>query len=77
MWFFLGFGWFSVMIWQSILGYGTAYRFTKKGGDNGIALFGWVVVFSIAAIVPGLGFYIWHKYRNIDVPPETPLNIKK
>jgi hypothetical protein len=27
---------------------------------------------SFAALVPGLGFYIWNKYKNIDVP-EDPL----
>ena len=56
--------WYIVMIIQSILSYGTAYRHTKKGGDNGIALFGWMIVFGFASIVPGLGFYLWSKSRE-------------
>lgn len=56
--------WQLVMIVQSILGYGTAYRMTKSGGDNGVSLFGWLFVMELAAIVPGLGIYLWYKYRE-------------
>jgi len=55
---------FSIV--QMFLGYGTAYRLTKRGGDDGIALFGWIILMSFAAIVPGLGIYLWNKYKNID-----------
>ncbi|MDR0500425.1 MAG: hypothetical protein LBG97_04165 [Coriobacteriales bacterium] len=53
---------------QVFLGYGTAYRYTKRGGDNGIALFGWLIVFCLAACVPGLGIYLWSKSKNLDSP---------
>jgi len=46
------------------LGYGTAYRLTKQGGDNGVSLYGWMIVTGLAAAVPGLGIYLWKKYRN-------------
>ena len=58
--------WVVVTLVQSILSYGTAYRLTKRGSDNGIALFGWLFVLGIASCVPGLGFYLWRKYREID-----------
>ena len=49
---------------QMFFGFGTAYRYTKRGGDNGIVLFGWLCVFSFSAIVPGLGIYFWYKTRK-------------
>ena len=55
--------WIAVYMVQIFLGYGTAYRKTKQGGDNGLALFGWCIVFcNFAALVPGLGIWLW--YRN-------------
>jgi hypothetical protein len=60
---------------QTVLGYGTAYRYTKRGGDNGVALFGWMIVFSLAAIIPGLGIYLWSKSKDKQEVPiftETP-----
>ena len=57
--------WYIIMFIQLFLGYGTAYRLTKTGGNNGIALFGWMFVMGLVAIIPGLGFYMWKKYRNI------------
>jgi len=56
--------WHIVTVIQVFLGYGTAYRLTRDGGDNGISLFGWLFVTSLAAIIPGLGFYLWHKYSD-------------
>ena len=70
MLFFAIFIWLAVVVYQACLGYGTAYRLTKMGADNGTALFGWIFVTSLAALVPGLGFYIWNKYKNIDVPED-------
>ena len=55
--------WYAVTIIQSFLGIGTAYRKTKYGGDNGVALWGWMIVFSIAAFIPGLGIYLWNKNK--------------
>ena len=49
---------------QVFFGFGTAYRYAKRGGDNGVALFGWFCVFSFSAIVPGLGIYFWDKTRK-------------
>ena len=56
--------WYLITIIQLFFGYGTAYRLTKRGGDNGIALFGWFIVMGFVSVVPGLGFYMWSKYRN-------------
>ena len=62
---------FIVMIWslivciQGCLGLGTAYRLTKNGGDNGVALWGWSLLMGLAAYVPGLGIYLWIKYKEI------------
>lgn len=61
----LGILWYFATIIQSFFAYGTAYRLTKNGGDNGIALFGWFFVMSLAAIIPGLGIYLWFRYRDI------------
>jgi len=58
--------WYIVAGVQSLLSYGTAYRLTKRGGDNGVALFGWFIVMNLASAVPGLGIYLWFKYRDID-----------
>ncbi|MCL2361740.1 MAG: hypothetical protein FWC73_08015 [Defluviitaleaceae bacterium] len=56
--------WYIVLIIQMFLGYGTAYRLTRDGGDNGASLFGWLFAIGLAAIIPGLGFYLWNKYRD-------------
>jgi len=56
--------WKIISVIQSILSYGTAYRLTKNGGDNGISLFGWFFVLNLASLVPGLGIYLWFRYRN-------------
>jgi hypothetical protein len=59
------FVWNIIAVIQMFFGYGTAYRLTKRGsGDNGVALFGWLLVFALAAWVPGLGIYFWFKYRT-------------
>ena len=49
---------------QTLMAYGTAYRKTRSGGDNGATLFGWMIVYTFAAIIPGLGFYLWRKSRR-------------
>lgn len=62
---------------QIFLGYGTAYRYTKRGGDTGIALCGWLILFTLAALIPGLGIYFWNrslkpsfaKKDTTDTPP--------
>lgn len=57
--------WYLILIVQGFFAYGTAYRLTKKGGDNGVALFGWFFVMSLASMIPGLGIYLW--FRNKDI----------
>jgi hypothetical protein len=56
--------WQVITVVQSILSYGTAYRLTKNGGDNGVSLFGWLFVLNLASMVPGLGIYLWFKYKD-------------
>jgi hypothetical protein len=62
--------WVIVYLIQSYLGFGTAYRQTKRHGDNGVSLFGWLIVYELAAIVPYLGYYCWKKSKE-DVPPNA------
>ncbi len=57
--------WYIVTFVQEFFAYETAYRRTKIGGDNGVALYGWMIVYSLAAVVPGLGIYLWYKNKNI------------
>lgn len=56
--------WSIITSVQVFFSYGTAYRLTKNGSDNGVALFGWFILLSLASLVPGLGFYLWYRYRN-------------
>lgn len=56
--------WYICVIIQLILSYGTAYRLTKRNGDNGVSLFGWMIVMGMASSIPGLGFYLWSKYKE-------------
>lgn len=56
--------WYLVFIVQQFLAMGTAYRLTKNGGDNGIALWGWLTLMGICALIPGLGIYLWFKYKE-------------
>jgi hypothetical protein len=57
--------WEIITAVQTFFAYGTAYRLTKNGGDNGVSLFGWLFVMSLASIIPGLGLYLWYKYKDI------------
>jgi len=57
--------WYICFFIQLILSYGTAYRFTKRGGDNGVVLWGWMLALSFASLIPGLGFYLWHKNKEV------------
>lgn len=64
MWYFLIGLLYILFIVQSILSYGTAYRLTRRGGDNGVTLFGWMIVMQFANIVPGLGIYLYIKHKD-------------
>jgi hypothetical protein len=55
---------YIITVVQGILAYGTTYRLTKNGGDNGVSLFGWTIVIGLASAVPGLGIYLWFRYRD-------------
>ena len=55
---------YIVFIVQALLGFGTAYRLTKRGGDNGVALWGWLFAIDLASLIPGLGIYLWIRYRD-------------
>lgn len=57
--------WYVITAVQEFLAYGTAYRLTKSGGDNGVSLFGWFIVIGLASAVPGLGIYLWFRYKDI------------
>ena len=65
--YFLLFVWYVFVIIQSFMSYGTAYRSTKAGGDNGVALFGWFIVYGLASLIPGLGIYFWKKLKNEEI----------
>ena len=61
---------------QGYMGYGTAYRLTKANGDNGLSLFGWLLLTNLAALIPGLGVWMWLKFRNLGAPYKTPDQLK-
>lgn len=61
---FIIFAWGCCYWVQFFMGMGTAYLYTKRGGDNGVALCGWLLVFGCAATVPGLGIYLWDKAKK-------------
>ena len=56
--------WYLFYVVQLVMAYGTAYRAAKSGGDNGVSLFGWMFVYGMASMVPGLGIYFWVKSRK-------------
>jgi len=56
--------WQIITFVQVFFGYGTAYRLTRDGGNNGVALFGWMLLMSFVSIIPGLGIYMWFRYKD-------------
>ena len=58
--------WYILIFVQGFFAYGTAYRKTKANGDNGVSLFGWLLVYSLAAMVPYLAIYQWQKSKRPD-----------
>ena len=60
----LGIIWYIIVLVQGFLSFGTAYRLTKKGGDNGVSLWGWLFVLGLASGIPGLGVYLWLKNKE-------------
>jgi len=72
--------WYITIIVQSFFGYGTAYRLTKSGGDCGASLFGWLIAMQLAALIPGLGFFLWKKYRedpDLNTKPSRPSRLEE
>lgn len=63
----IGFIWFVIFYIQIFLGLGTAYRYTKRNGDSGVALFGWLILFYLAAVIPGLGIHLWSKSKKTSI----------
>jgi len=61
----LYFLWLVIYVVQNFFSYGTAYRLAKTGGDNGVSLYGWLLVLGLASMVPGLGLYLWNKNRYL------------
>lgn len=55
---------YIVLIVQCFLAFGTAYRLTNLHGQNGIWLFAWLFVQMLAASIPGLGIYLWLRYKD-------------
>ena len=64
--------WYISIGIQNLLNYGTAYRLTKAGGDNGASLFGWFFLLGLASLIPGLGIYLWYKYKDSDADYYQP-----
>lgn len=60
------FAWYVLIIVQGFFAYGTAYRKTKANGDNGVSLFGWLLVYGLAALVPYLAIHQWKKSKRED-----------
>ena len=56
--------WFAICFIQLLFSYGTAYRKTKANGDNGVSLFGWLIAYGFAALIPGLGIYLWSRSKK-------------
>lgn len=61
---FLFIVWYLLIIVQSFMSYGTAYRKTKANGDNGVALCGWFIVYGFAAFIPYLGIHLWKNSKK-------------
>lgn len=58
------FAYYIVAIVQAFLAYGTAYRKTKANGDDGSSLFGWLILYRLAAVIPYLGIYLWKESKK-------------
>jgi len=66
--------WYILYFVQVLLSYGTAYRLAKTGGDNGVSLYGWLFLTHLASLVPGVGIYLWYKYRDLEGPYDSGLS---
>lgn len=82
--------WAIIYILQAFLAFGTAYRCTKCGNDNGVGLFIYLIGFGFAALIPGLGLHYYIKYLppkiiikqapqpqviRVVQPPQTPQDV--
>ena len=81
----LGIIWAIFYIVQFFLAFGTAYRCAKRGADNGVSLFIYLLGFTMVAFVPGLGLHYYIKYmrpvviqRTVQAPPaQSPIIIQQ
>ncbi|MGL4695508.1 hypothetical protein [Enterococcus larvae] len=62
----LGIVWYIVIIVQGFLALGTAYRKTKANGDNVVSLYGWSILYGLAAVIPYLGYHLWKQSKEYD-----------
>lgn len=69
---FLGI-WAVMYIIQALMAFGTAYRCTKLGNDNGTGLFIYLIGFSFAALIPGLGLHYYIKYLPPKIVIQRPV----
>lgn len=65
-WYIVALIWFVFFVVQLFLAFGTAYRCTKRGNDNGVGLFIYLIGYSFAALIPGLGLHYYIRY----LPPK-------
>ncbi|MCL2361739.1 MAG: hypothetical protein FWC73_08010 [Defluviitaleaceae bacterium] len=56
--------WIIITVVQFLLGHWPAFRLLRQQDNNGLSLFGWLIAMCVAAFVPGLGFFLWHRYRK-------------
>lgn len=65
-WYIIALIWFVFFVIQLFLAFGTAYRCTKRGNDNGVGLFIYLIGYFFAALIQGLGLYYYIRY----LPPK-------
>jgi len=70
--FILLYIYFAIVAVQEYFSIGTAYRLTKYEGGDGVDLWKWGLKLGFASLIPGVGIYIWYKYRNLDDHIKTP-----
>jgi len=61
----------AIVAVQEIFSLGTALRLTKYEGGDGIDLWKWRFKLGFASLIPGVGIYLWYKYRDLDVSGTT------
>ena len=71
-------GWYIMSIVQILLAYGTTYRaITKEEGNNGVTLFFWLLVYTLAGLIPFLGIYLYYKSKKWETFSDQELVCEK